>query len=604
LGTPEHGRWLLAPAGEHRASGRRYRLDTLVLETEFTTADGAVRLVDCMPVPSDRPEVFRRVEGLSGRVQLRNELALRLDYGHVVPWFREVGRRTSAFAGPDTLTLDSDIAHDLEADAVVAEFDLAAGQNAEFRLTWSTHRDLPPPHADVGRGIAATERWWREWTAQCCYDGEYREAVVRSLITLKAMSYGPSGGLVAAPTASLPEHLGGVRNWGLPLLLDPRCHLHLARPARRRIRGRGGGVAGVVAAGAGRAARADAADVRGGRRTPADRVRAGLAARVRGIAPGAGGQRRVRAVPARRLRRADGRPAPGPRPRHPAEGIWEVRGGRRQFTHSKVMAWAAVDRAIRAVDEFGLDGPVDDWKRLRGEIFDDVCERGDDRKRETFTSYYGSHELDAALLLMPSVGFLPADDKRVRGTVAAIERELCRDGFVQRYTVSERKQRTDPMRSHATGSGRVLALQLLAGRGVSARRPSRRGAGGVRAAARPPQRPGAAVGGVRRRRRPAGRELPPSSDPPRAGEHRVRPRLGGRAQPPSGTAALRSQTAHRVTGVAGRPARVRWRAPAGPEGRRPRRPSCKPPEVDVEHHVRGEGGVDIASGVPEPAHEV
>ena len=214
LGTPEHGRWLLAPAGGHRATARRYRADTLILETEFTTAEGAVRVVDCMPMQHDgRSDVFRRRRGLSGRVPMRSEVTILLDYGHVVPWFREVGRRSSAFAGPDALTLDADVAHARKGDDLVAEFALAAGDHVEFRLTWSTPRDQPPVHADVGKGIAATERWWRDWAGRCRYDGPYRDAVVRSLITLKAMSYGPSGGIVAAPTTSLPERLGGMRNW-------------------------------------------------------------------------------------------------------------------------------------------------------------------------------------------------------------------------------------------------------------------------------------------------------------------------------------------------------------------------------------------------------
>jgi GH15 family glucan-1,4-alpha-glucosidase len=184
-----------------------------VLETEFTTADGAVRVIDCMPIEGDHPDVHRRVEGISGRVRMRSELVLRLDYGSVVPWFREVGRRTSAFAGPDALTLDADVDHHREGDDIVAEFDVGAGEHAEFRLVWSSPRKQPPEHIDVGKAIEHTSAWWRAWASTCTHEGEYRDAVVRSLITLKAMSYGPSGGLVAAPTTSLPEKLGGERNW-------------------------------------------------------------------------------------------------------------------------------------------------------------------------------------------------------------------------------------------------------------------------------------------------------------------------------------------------------------------------------------------------------
>jgi GH15 family glucan-1,4-alpha-glucosidase len=467
LGGPEHGRWLLAPAGERRATGRRYRDDTLVLETEFTTAAGAVRVVDCMPVRSDgRPDVFRRIEGLSGRVRVRSEVTFRFDYGHVVPWFREIGKRTSAFAGPDTLTLDGDVAHVRQNDDLVADFTLHAGDHVEFRLTWSTPRDQPPAHADVGKGIAATERWWRDWVARCRYDGPYRGAVVRSLITLKAMSYRPSGGIVAAPTTSLPEKLGGVRNWDyrfcwirdatftLLALLDAGYEAEAVAWREWLLRAVAGrpdqmqlmygvegerrlveyevdwlpGYAGSRPVRIGNAASEQfQLDVYG------ELMDALHQARAHGIPPEDAAwdvQRVLMDFLESHWRDADA-------------SIWEVRGGPRQFVYSKVMAWAAVDRAVRGVEDFGLDGPVDDWKRLRAEIVEEVCDRGFDRRRGTFTQYYGSRELDAALLLIPAVGFLPAKDERVTGTVAAIERHLCHDGFVQRYTMSKRTEGLD-----------------------------------------------------------------------------------------------------------------------------------------------------------------
>jgi GH15 family glucan-1,4-alpha-glucosidase len=467
LGTPDHGRWLLAPVGEHRATGRRYRDDTLVLETEFTTAEGAVRVVDCMPVQSDgRSDVFRRVEGLSGRVRVRSTVMMRLDYGHVVPWFREVGKRTSAFAGPDALTLDGDVAHAREGDDVVAEFWLDAGRHVEFRLTWSTPRDQPPAHADVGKGIATTERWWRRWSDQCRYEGPYREAVVRSLITLKAMAYGPSGGIVAAPTTSLPEQLGGVRNWDyrycwirdatftLLALLDAGYEAEAVAWREWLLRAVAGrpeqmqlmygvegerrlleyelgwlpGYAGSAPVRVGNAASEQfQLDVYG------ELMDALHQSRAHGIPPDEAAWDVQRAL----LEFLESHW------REPDDGIWEIRGARRHFVYSKVMAWAAVDRAVRGVEEFGLEGPVDDWKRLRGEIFDEVCDRGFDTDRGTFTQYYGSKELDAALLLMPAVGFLPATDDRVVGTIAAIERNLCREGFVQRYTMTKKTQRLD-----------------------------------------------------------------------------------------------------------------------------------------------------------------
>jgi GH15 family glucan-1,4-alpha-glucosidase len=467
LGGPEHGRWLLAPAAEHRATRRRYRDDTLVLETDFTTAEGAVRVVDCMPIGHDgRSDVFRRVEGLSGRVRVRSEVIIRLDYGQVVPWFREVGRRSSAFAGPDALTLDGDVAHVRQGDDLVAEFELAAGEHVEFRLTWSTPRDQPPARADVGKGIAATERWWRAWAGRCRYDGPYREAVVRSLITLKAMSYEPSGGIVAAPTTSLPEQLGGVRNWDYRFCWIRDATFTLLALLQAGYEGEA--VAWrewLLRAVAGRPGQMQLMyGVEGERRLTEFELP---------WLPGYAGSRPVRVgnaaseqfqldvygelMDALHQARAHGIPPDEPawgvqqvlleflesHWRDPDDGIWEVRGERRHFVHSKVMAWAAVDRAVKAVENFGLDGPVDDWKRLRGEIFDEVCDRGYDTRRDTFTQYYGSRELDAALLLMPAVGFLPAKDKRITGTVGAIERELCHDGFVRRYTMTKRTQRLD-----------------------------------------------------------------------------------------------------------------------------------------------------------------
>jgi GH15 family glucan-1,4-alpha-glucosidase len=492
LGGPEHGRWLLAPAGGHRATDRRYRRDTLVLETEFTTAEGAVRVVDCMPMQHDgRSDVFRRVEGLSGRVRVRSEVAIRLDYGHVVPWFREVGKRSSAFAGPDALTLDGDVPHGREGDDLVAEFALGAGENAEFRLTWSTPRDQPPAHAHVGKGIVATERWWQDWAAKCSYDGPYREAVVRSLITLKAMSYGPSGGIIAAPTTSLPEKLGGVRNWDyrfcwirdatftLIALLDAGYEAEAVAWREWLLR-----------AMAGRPEQMQLMyGVEGERRlleyelgwlpgyAGSRPVRAGNAASeqfqldVYGELMDALHQARTRGIPPEEAAWDVQRELMDFLESHwrdPDDGIWEIRGERRQFVYSKVMAWAAVDRAVRGVEEFGLDGPLDEWKRLRGDIFDEVCDRGFDGRRGTFTQSYGAKELDAALLLMPSVGFLPAKDKRVAGTVAAIEHELCHDGFVQRYTMTKRTERLDGL---PPGEGAFLPCSfwladayLLAGR--------------------------------------------------------------------------------------------------------------------------------------------
>jgi GH15 family glucan-1,4-alpha-glucosidase len=466
LGKRETGRWLLAPAGRHRATARRYRDDTLVLETEFTTPDGAVRVVDCMPVTGDRPNVFRRVEGISGRVRMRSELVLRLDYGYVAPWIREVGRRASAIAGPDALTLDSDVEHQQEGDDLVAEFSVEAGEHVDLRLAWSTPRDLPPEQVDVAGGISATEQWWRKWVSNCSYQGEYREAVVRSLITLKAMTYGPSGGMVAAPTTSLPEKLGGVRNWDYRFCwIRDAAFTLLALLHAGYVEEAVAWREWLLRAVAGRPEQMQRMyGVEGERRLTEQEV---------DWLPGYADSRPVRVgnaastqfqldvygelMDALHQARAHGMPPEEPawqvqralmeflegNWRKPDHGIWEVRSVERHFTYSKVMAWVAVDRAVRAVETFRLEGPVERWKGLRQVIFDDVCRHGFDAERGTFTLYYGSRELDAALLLMGSVGFLSPKDERCAGTVAAIEEELCRDGFVQRYTTTNETRAMD-----------------------------------------------------------------------------------------------------------------------------------------------------------------
>ncbi|HEX3732380.1 MAG TPA: glycoside hydrolase family 15 protein [Mycobacteriales bacterium] len=491
LGDRDHGRWLLAPTGGHRATGRRYRPDTLVLETEFTTADGTVRVTDCMPIRSGQPDVFRRVEGLSGRVRMRSEVVLRFDYGHVFPWVRREGRRTELLAGPDRIVVDSDVEHSREGEDVVAEFEVEAGQHVDFRLAWMGPSSQLPQHVDVSKAIEGTARWWRDWASDCRYKGEYREAVVRSLITLKAMSYGPSGGLVAAPTTSLPEKLGGVRNWDyrfcwirdatftLLALLDAGYEDEAVAWREWLLRALAGrpeqmqlmygvegerrlteyeldwlpGYAGSRPVRVGNAASKQfQLDVYG------ELMDALHQARAHGIPPDETAWQVQRVL----MDFLEGHW------REPDEGIWEIRGERRHFTHSKIMAWAGVDRAVRGVEMFGLNGPADNWKRLRGEIFDDVCERGYDRKRGTFTQYYGSRTLDAALLLISSIGFLPPSDKRVVGTIAAIEKELCQDGFVQRYTMNKQTEQLDGL---PPGEGAFLPCTfwladsyLLAGR--------------------------------------------------------------------------------------------------------------------------------------------
>jgi len=472
LGGPEHGRWLLAPAGEHRVTGRRYRGDSLVLETEFATAGGTVRVLDYMPVAAGAAahvDLVRRVEGISGRVRIRTELRLRFGFGRTEPWLRTDQGRLVAVAGPHTVYLDGPVGPEhVRSGAVVRELEVSAGQAVDFQLSWCELGQPPPPVLDGAEAADRTQRWWQEWADQCRYRGPYRAAVRRSLLTLKALTYAPTGGIVAAPTSSLPELLGGVRNWDyrfcwirdatftlLALLQAGYTNEAVAwrewllravagRPEQMQI------MYGV--SGERRLTEVEVGWLPGYENSAPVRIGNAAAeqfqldvygelmdalhqARASGIEPDPDAwevQRELMEFLESHWR-------------DPDEGIWEIRGPRRDFTHSKLMAWVAADRAVRAVEQFGLAGPAERWRRLRAEIFDEVCTRGYDPDRQTFTQYYGSAGLDASLLLIPAVGFLPAGDPRVTGTIAAIERELCPDGFVHRY-------------SHAAGAGDVDGL--------------------------------------------------------------------------------------------------------------------------------------------------
>ncbi|PRX43712.1 GH15 family glucan-1,4-alpha-glucosidase [Prauserella shujinwangii] len=466
LGDHRHGRWTLAPRGRFRAVGRAYREDTLVLETRLACAEGEVRITDCMPIRGDYADLVRRVEGVRGRVPMRTEFAPRFDYGSIVPWIRAEGRRTHALAGPDHLMLDSDITLETTHGGAAAEFSVAEGQRVDFRLAWIAPGQRSPERLDVDERIEHTTRWWRRWAGRCGFTGRYRDAVVRSLITLKALTYAPSGGIIAAPTTSLPEHLGGVRNWDYRFcwIRDATMTLMALLAAGYTEEARAWREWLLRAVAGSPAQMQIMYGVDGERRLPeleldwlpgyagSAPVRVGNEAAaqfqldVYGELMDALHQARAHGIPpdpdAWRVQRTlmDFLESGWSKPDN---GIWEMRGPRRHFTHSKVMAWAAVDRAVKAVEDFGLDGPVDRWKRLRREIFDEVCERGYDPDRGTFTQYYGSRSLDAALLMMPNVGFLPAGDERVRGTVLAIEKELCQDGLVRRYTMDAESERID-----------------------------------------------------------------------------------------------------------------------------------------------------------------
>ena len=462
LGTPEHGRWKISPSNESKVK-RRYRPDTLILETDFETEDGAVTLVDFMPVRGEHSDLVRMVTGRRGRVAMAMELILRFDYGASVPWVTRLPDESSAssgiraISGPDKVVLCSPVALDNRDMKTVARFELEAGKTLSFCLTHSpSHLESPPP-TDPAEALAVTERFWREWAGRCTrIAGPWETQVRRSLITLKALTYAPTGGIVAAPTTSLPEKIGGVRNWDyrycwlrdatLTLLafLDAGFHEEalawrewLVRavagsPEQMRILyGVGGerripeweldwlpGYEGSAPVRLGNAAAAQLQlDVHG---ELIDALYQGCKA---GLSRHDVAWDLQRALLGHLEKMCV----------QPDAGIWEVRGPPRHFTYSKVMAWVAFDRAVKMVEGMGVPGPLERWRDLRNRIHRDVCERGYSTRRGAFVQSYGGEELDAALLLLPTTGFLPARDPRVLGTVEAIQRELTVDGLVQRY---------------------------------------------------------------------------------------------------------------------------------------------------------------------------
>ena len=459
LGGPGNGRWLIAPAGKVNGSARRYREGTLVLETEFETADGAVRLIDCMVISDERWDIVRIVEGLRGQVRMHVELVVRLDYGSIVPWVRRKDDRLMVTAGPHTLGLQSRVATRGEDLKTVADFDVSEGERIPFVLNYRPSWEPAPPSLDAEQALQATERYWSDWTGRSTYKGRWREAVQRSLITLKALIYTPTGGIVAAPTTSLPEQRGGVRNWDYRYcwLRDATYTLNallLAGYTDEAIAWREWLLRSV--AGSPEAMQILYSVI--GERRLDEEVLDWLPG-YQGAAPVRVGNAASRqfqldvygeVMDSLHLARAAGiDPAPHAWEiqrvllkflqahwQDPDEGIWEIRGPRCHFTHSKVMAWVAFDRAVKAVERFGFEGPVDTWRALREQIHAQVCEAGFDAKRNTFVQHYGAQDLDASLLLIPLVGFLPPDDARVRGTIARIERELVVDGLVLRYSTS------------------------------------------------------------------------------------------------------------------------------------------------------------------------
>ncbi len=541
LGTAENGRWSIQPQGEFHSPGRRYRGDTLVLETDLETDTGAVRLIDFMPPRGVAPDIVRIVEGVRGSVDMSMELTLRFDYGSIVPWVRNVEGTLVGIAGPDAVTLRTPIELEGRDLRTYAEFTVDEGDRVPFVLTWfPSHEELPEP-VDAEEALADTEEYWTEWASACKMDGRWRDAVLRSLLTLKALTYAPTGGIVAAATTSLPEALGGVRNWDyrycwlrdatLTLLAFLRAgYLEEAREWRNwLLRAAGGSPTDIQiiygVAGERRLTEVELPWLSGYEGSSPVRIGNGASDQLQLDVYG-------EIVDALYLARAKGLEASDDAWsvsakvfewletawHEPDEGIWEVRGPRRHFTHSKVMAWVAFDRAVKAIEKLGREGPVERWRAIRDEIKEDVLANGYNEELGSFVQFYGSDRLDASVLMIPLVGFLPAKDERMLGTVAAIERGLMRDGFVERYRADDENV---GRRRAAAWRGRLPPLLVLARRRARAPRAERRRARALRAAARAPQRPRARVGGVRPGERAPRRQLPAGVHAPRARRDRV-----------------------------------------------------------------------------------
>ena len=461
LGDDRNGRWQIAPHPHAAVRGtrRRYRGDTLVLETDFDTAEGSIRVVDFMPPRHEVPSIVRLVEGVRGRVRVRSELRPRFDYGRIRPWIRHLDGTHTAIAGPDSVWLDTTVDVTSVDSALKADFAVAAGELVPFVLSWSPSHAPTPRHVHPLRALDDTETFWTEWIGSCTYDGEWRDAVVRSLLTLKALTYAPTGGIVAAPTTSLPEEPGGVRNWDYRYCWLRDAAVTLLALTRAGFRA----VANDWLSWLLRAVAGDPADVQ---------VLYGVAGERRLTElelpwlPGFEGSTPVRIGneaaeqfqldvygevvytihEARRAGLVDNgevwsltRALVEFVESHwdqPDEGVWEVRGPRRHFVSSKVMAWLAVERAGADAEEHGFPAPLGRRRAQREEIRADILAKGYDSTRRTFTQSYGSEELDASALVFPLIGFLPAHDERMQGTVAAIERRLRHDGLVYRYTTS------------------------------------------------------------------------------------------------------------------------------------------------------------------------
>jgi GH15 family glucan-1,4-alpha-glucosidase len=458
LGNADHGRWLIKPSNPDIRSSRAYLKDTLVLETVFSTAEGSFALIDFMAINAESSTLVRIVEGRQGRVPVELNLTLRFDYGSSIPWVSRLSDSSGnvAIAGPNLTVLRSVVSLRGEDLSTTAGFQISAGERVAFTLSYGLSHKPPPAPVDSNALLDKTVKFWREWAARCTFQGERRETVIRSLLTLKAMTFTETGAIVAAPTTSLPEQLGGPRNW------DYRyCWIRDATLTLTALMG--AGYYEEASAWRDWLHRALAG-------TPDDlQIMYGIFGERRlaewevpwlpgyqGASPvrignAASGQLQLdvygEMMDALHLAREGGLSSSMPDWRlqcqamfhlekiwmEPDDGIWEVRGGRRQFTHSKVMAWVAFDRSIKDAEKYGLDAPLDRWRDTRDLIHKTILEQGFNAQKQSFTQSFGGAELDASLLLLPQVGFLPVEDPRIAGTIAAIERELLANGFVLRY---------------------------------------------------------------------------------------------------------------------------------------------------------------------------
>ncbi len=464
LGDEGNGHWQIAPSAEIRRVDRRYLPGTLILETEFETAEGAVRIVDFMPPREGCPDLIRLVEGVRGRVPMRLHLNPRFDYGRRIPLVRREPSGVVAVAGPEALYLQGSVDFDVVDAAVTAGFTLEKGDQAWFRLVWFPSHEGVPEQTDAFAAVERTKEFWRTWSGRCAYRGPHRETVLRSLITLKALTYAPTGGVVAAATTSLPEEIGGVRNWDYRFCWLRDGAFTVAALARLGYTEEAIALGGWLR----RAVAGDPSQLQimygiGGEHRLTELelpwltgyegsgpVRIGNAASdqfqldvfgevVAAVyhAAKAGVRPRDDNVRSPVVNLHSIVEAVEHRWREPDEGIWEIRGQRQHFTYSKFSAWYAVDRALKVVEMSGWEAPVEDWQRLRAAIHDDICAHGYEAERNTFVQYYGGRALDASLLLMAGSGFLPADDPRLTGTVDAVMRELASGPFVSRYSTEE-----------------------------------------------------------------------------------------------------------------------------------------------------------------------